>query len=512
MSNPRTRGGIEEMQYSERGGQMSKKYDAIIIGGGPGGISCGALLSKWGARTLVIEKNDTVGGKAVTPTNKDGFAYELGPKLQVPAQGPSFAKIFKELGMESQLKQIPLDTAMLGYRGPSGKYRLNVQPASTGLSPEPFFETWGLEPSQHEIALNFMIHMATLTPEQISALDDVTSLDWYRSLPIPNLPSQVESYVRMHANASLAVPVDLVSASEQLTIMQDIALRGAAGYYVGGFGRVLADIGRAMKALGGDIVTRARVQKIKVSNGRVTGVTTDQDTFEAPIVISDAGIQPTVLKLVGEKEFDQAYVNWAKDIVPSWGFTGVKYFLNKKVLKQQMYDIWADDTTMDMQRFLDMRNGKIGEDVIVFATVPSNWDPNMAPPGKQCVVAGTICSPDPKAREIAELHQKLDRMWDKLFPGFMDAVMYKEEEGPAEVSEFTRDSVMHGQGGECVGMGQLVGQCGRHTPSPRAPIGGLFYTGFDVGVAGMGTHRASGGGIKTARMVMEYKRLRQAMT
>ncbi len=60
-----------------------------------------------------------------------------------------------------------------------------------------------------------------------------------------------------------------------------------------------------MKALGGEIKTKTKVQKIKVSNGRVTGVTTDQDTFDAPIVISDAGIQPTVLKLVGEKEFDQ---------------------------------------------------------------------------------------------------------------------------------------------------------------------------------------------------------------
>ena len=489
----------------------NKKYDVIIIGGGPGGVSCGALLAKWGAKSLLIEQNETVGGKAVTPTNKDGFSYELGPKLQVPAQGPSFAAVFKELGMESELKPIPLDTAGLAYRGPSGKYRLNVQPASTGLSPEPFFDTWGLDPSQHEPALNFMIHMATMTSEQISALDDITSLDWYKSLQIPNLPSQVESYVRMHANASLAVPVDLVSASEQLVIMQDIALRGAAGYYVGGFGRVLADIGKAMKALGGDIKTKTKVQRIKVSNGRVTGVTTDQDTFDAPIVISDAGIQPTVLKLVGEKEFDAAYLSWVRGLVPSWAFTGVKYFLNKKVLKEQMYDIWADDTTMDLQRFVDMRRGKIAEDIMIFATVPSNWDSNMAPPGKQCIVAGTICSPDPKAKEIQTLHEKLDKMWDKLYPGVMDACMYKEIEGPAEVSQFTRDSVMHGQGGECVGLGQIVGQCGKNTPSPKAPIGGLFYTGFDVGVAGMGTHRASGGGIKTARMVLQYKRFRQAM-
>jgi phytoene dehydrogenase-like protein len=315
----------------------------------------------------------------------------------------------------------------------------------------------------------------------------------------------------MHANGSLAEPIDLVSASEQVQIMQDIALRGATGYYVGGFGRVLDDLGKALKSNGGEIKTRTRVQKVKVSNGRVTGVATDHDTFEAPIVVSDAGIQPTVLKLVGEEEFDQGYLNWVKDLVPGWCFTGVKYFLNRKVLTEQLYNVWADDTALNLQRFRAQRAGKVADEIMLFATVPSNWDSNMAPPGKQCIVAGTICSPDPKAEEIEMLHDRLDKMWDKLYPGVMDALMYKEIEGPAEVSEFTRDSVLKGQGGECVGLGQIVGQCGKYQPSPRAPIGGLFYTGADVGIAGMGTHKASGGGIKTARMVLEYKRLRQAM-
>ncbi len=52
---------------------------------------------------------------------------------------------------------------------------------------------------------------------------------------------------------------------------------------------------------------------------------------------------------------------------------------------------------MNLQRFLDMRAGKIADEIMFFATVPSNFDPNMAPPGKQCIVSGTICSPDPKA-------------------------------------------------------------------------------------------------------------------
>jgi phytoene dehydrogenase-like protein len=36
---------------------MSKKYDVIVIGAGPGGATCGALLAKMGLKVLLLEKN-----------------------------------------------------------------------------------------------------------------------------------------------------------------------------------------------------------------------------------------------------------------------------------------------------------------------------------------------------------------------------------------------------------------------------------------------------------------------
>jgi prolycopene isomerase len=292
--------------------------------------------------------------------------------------------------------------------------------------------------------------------------------------------------------------------------MQDLALRGAAGYYVGGFGRVLDDLAKAIKANGGEIRTRSRVEKITVDDGRVAGVTTGEGNFAAPIVISNAGIQPTVLKLVGEDHFDKSYVNYVKGLVPGWGFTGVKYFLKKRVMEYTMYNIWADDTWLNVERYLKIKAGHVPNEIMMFMTIPSNFDPTMAPPGKQCIVAGTICSPDPEAKEINMLCDKMDEMLDKAYPGVMDALDYKEVEGPAEVSASTRDHVLPGQGGECVGLGQIVGQCGKHKPSPKAPIQGLFYVGADAGSSGgMGTHQAADSGVKVARMVLQYHRARQ---
>jgi len=42
-----------------------------------GGSTCSGLLAKWGLKTLLIEKNGYIGGKAVTLANKDGFSPEL---------------------------------------------------------------------------------------------------------------------------------------------------------------------------------------------------------------------------------------------------------------------------------------------------------------------------------------------------------------------------------------------------------------------------------------------------
>ena len=45
---------------------MTEKYDAIIVGGGHNGLTCGAYLAKAGKRTLILESKGIVGGAAVT--------------------------------------------------------------------------------------------------------------------------------------------------------------------------------------------------------------------------------------------------------------------------------------------------------------------------------------------------------------------------------------------------------------------------------------------------------------
>jgi phytoene dehydrogenase-like protein len=49
------------------------RHDVVIIGGGHNGLTCAAYLAKAGLDVLVLEKNDTVGGAAITEEFHPGF-------------------------------------------------------------------------------------------------------------------------------------------------------------------------------------------------------------------------------------------------------------------------------------------------------------------------------------------------------------------------------------------------------------------------------------------------------
>jgi len=305
---------------------------------------------------------------------------------------------------------------------------------------------------------------------------------------------------------------EMVAASEMARIMQ-IFGGSTKGYPRGGYGRVVYDLAGVIQANGGDVLTRARVDKINVDGGRVTGVTSNDRVFRSPIVISNAGIHPTVLKLVGEEHFDRTYVNYVKDIVPSIGFTNMRYILSKPVLKHGVYVATSEDSYIDVDRVYDMKSGKIPDVISVYGTVPAHFDPDMAPPGKQMLLLGTWCSPDPAAREIKLLQKKVEEQFKEMFP---EAVPYVESiegyVGPAQVAAVSRDSVLPGLGGEAVGLAVTVGYCGKNKPKAKTPLPGLFFVGHDAGGGALvGTHQAVSSGLRVAPLIRKYYQEKRAI-
>ena len=56
---------------------MTKRYDAIIIGGGHNGLICAAYLARAGLAPLVLERRGVVGGAAVTEEIAPGFRASI---------------------------------------------------------------------------------------------------------------------------------------------------------------------------------------------------------------------------------------------------------------------------------------------------------------------------------------------------------------------------------------------------------------------------------------------------
>ncbi|MCH2334622.1 MAG: FAD-dependent oxidoreductase, partial [Pseudomonadales bacterium] len=52
-----------------------KQYDAIVIGAGHNGLTNAAYLAKAGLDVVVVEKNDYIGGAAVSRELHEGWTY-----------------------------------------------------------------------------------------------------------------------------------------------------------------------------------------------------------------------------------------------------------------------------------------------------------------------------------------------------------------------------------------------------------------------------------------------------
>jgi prolycopene isomerase len=478
---------------------VDEKYDVIVIGAGFGGATCAALLANRGLKTLLIDKNGIPGGKGMT-VGSEGFRYELWPVTGGPSLNSKLASVLEEIGMQDEVEFLmPRDCSRLMYRTAEGE--LNSIVGSAVPDPErsgAALQLFGLKGEDLPEVLRFLQDMGETTAEELEKLDDVPFTEFMSRY---RLPQSLISYLGMQANIVFVVPLDLLSTSEMIRTIQDFGAGGAGRYHSGGFGRVAEVFCEAVERDGGRVLMQTRAERISVEEGRVTGVDTSQGRFEAPIVVSNAGIQPTVLRLVGEEQFDRSYVSYVRGLIPSWGIMGTRYTLNKPFFEQGMYIFFSDENYMDSERFARLKEGWLPDEVSVFNVVPAVYDTSLAPEGKQCALMGTFCSPDPELPNAEALWKRLEETVEKLWPGFQDCVESKVQYATQQVSGLSRDAVVPGQGGECIGLAQIVGQCGRHKPSAQAPLRGLYYVGCDAGGYGCGTHQAADSGVNVADMV-----------
>ena len=97
---------------------MTDRYDVIVVGAGPNGIVCAALLAKSGKKVLLIEANGQVGGAAVTRSFAEGYSVSACAHLLYQLQ----PKVRKDLGLSPRLASDAMQTIALSRDGKHVRY------------------------------------------------------------------------------------------------------------------------------------------------------------------------------------------------------------------------------------------------------------------------------------------------------------------------------------------------------------------------------------------------------
>jgi len=484
---------------------MGEEHDVIVIGAGPGGATIAALLAEAGLKVLLAEKNDRAGGKAMT-LHRNGYGYEMWPVVAIPGGPSRYDELLKRLQREDDVPLAipPPEVQQNGgivYHTDDGRW-LRMTPSDSDNPLDAFAETFDLTPEQMQPVVEMAMAVFALAEEEIDALAETPILDWLVRFDLPAGPL---AYIGVMLNMFFLVGPDRIPASEAIRIcLRGFMLSGGAfQYWRGGIGRTLEVAADYVSAHGGAFVTRAKVDAVLVEDGRAAGIVTPQGEFRARAVVSNAGIQPTVLKLAGEEHFPAEYVEYVRGLEPSWGIAGIRYFLDAPVFPPAGL-AFGDRSWWTTDRYEAARAGEWPDIPQLYWSTPALWDPGLAPgDGSQVVLIGTLADPDPDSTMSEEAIRRIHETALDAWPALGEHMVRRETYTTRSVSNLTRDAVVAGAGGECIGIAQTIEQEGRNKPDPRTPLPGLYIVGCDAGGRGVATHQAVDSGFRVADLVLE---------
>jgi phytoene dehydrogenase-like protein len=470
----------------------TKRYDAIIIGGGHNGLVTAAYLARAGKRVLVLERRHVLGGSAVTEEFYPGFKFstlsyvvsllrpEIIRDLELPRHG------LEILPLESTVTPM-LNGDYLGrwadhdqtrrelYRhSPTdaeayddfGKlmYQLAyamkpilglVPPDPTSLSPKELLSLARVGKHFRDLgAEQFYTIYKLMTMSSADFLDE-----WFETEPLKatmacsgiigtlqGVRSPGTAYVLLHHYMG---EIDGVFRSW--------------GFAKGGTGAISESIAGAARRLGAEIRTETTVAQVILKNGRATGVALENgDELEAKIVVTSVDPKLSFLKLIDPGELPEDFaedirrfrirgssgkVNLALDRLPNFTcLPGEGPHLRGAISISPSIEYLE-------RAFDDAKFGNFSQRPFMDIIIPSTIDPGMAPPGKH--VMSIFVQYAPYALNGGWNDEQREAFGDAVIntlsqfaPNIKDAILYRKVLTPYDMEQeygLTQGNIFQGE-------------------------------------------------------------------
>ena len=510
-------------------------YDAVVIGAGHNGLVCGAYLARAGLRVLIAERRELPGGAASSEELWPGYTISRGAYV-VGLLRPS---VVRELGLAERglrlLRRAPSSYTPL----PDGRgLLLGADRAGSCASIRRFSARDAARYPDYEAFLDRVarwlepwLDAAPPDPARLRARD--LPLLWRaargawglrRELPqaaallLGPARGMLESWFQSEPlRATLATDAVIGAFAPPSAPGTGYVLfhhvmgethgeRGVWAYVAGGMGRLADALAAAAREAGAEIRCGAPVARIALESGRATGVVlASGEEIRAPIVVSNAAPQRTLLELAGREQLPDDVARALDAIDVRSGSAKLNLALARLPQfrgcapgpgpeHRGTIHVGATDLDGIERAFRDAADGRLPERPIIELTLPSALDPSLAPEGRH--VASLFVQYVPHGLDRAAwrelrgaLAQRCFALIDEVAPGFSESVLHCEVLAPPDLEDLfglPGGNIFHG----AMTLDRLLFM----RPLPgfaayRTPLAGLY-------LCGAGTH--PGGGVMGA--------------
>jgi phytoene dehydrogenase-like protein len=271
-------------------------YDVIVIGSGLAGLTAANTLAKAGHSVLLLEHHYQLGGMATWFKRRGGHIFDISLHGFPVGMVKSCRRYWTPEIADSivQLKGIRFDNPMFSL--------------TTTFNRDDF--------------TRLLVERFRVPAEQVTAFFDCArGMNFYddQTTTVGQLFERFfpgrEDVIRL-----LMEPITYANGStlEDPAISYGIVFSNfmSKGVFTfqGGTDRLIGLMKAEMEQNGVDLRIRSEVERVHVRGGRVEGVTVNGRFMRARAVISNANLKSTIFNLVGEEQFDRAFVDQARAV------------------------------------------------------------------------------------------------------------------------------------------------------------------------------------------------------